>query len=192
MLTEILTLGFAPGGLVETLFPYGITHYAIGGILIGLGVVIIFLGTGISAGASTFLESTWSYVSDLPRFQEARFVLSRDWRVLFTGGIIIGAALYALLFQSGLVTLASQPVSTAGELREVGGVVIWVTDVHPGRLFAGGILIGIGTRLGKGCTSGHGVCGVGSLSQTSIVNVATFMVFAIGTALIIQSFGVVP
>ncbi len=179
-------------GIVETLFPRGIAHYAIGGVLIGLGVVVIYLGTGLIPGASTFLESTWSYVSRLERFQQARFVLSRDWRVLFTGGIVLGAAIYAVTFQSGLVSSSLQPVATTGELREIGGFTIWVTEVQPWRLFAGGILIGIGTRVGKGCTSGHGVCGVGSLSNTSIVNVATFMLLAIGTALLVQAVGITP
>ena len=49
------------------------------------------------------------------------------------------------------------------------------------------ILVGVGTRLGKGCTSGHGVCGVGSLSNTSFVNVATFLAFAIGTAQLVAA-----
>ena len=179
-------------GLVETLFPRGVAHYAIGGVLIGLGVVIIYLATGLIAGASTFLETTLSYVSKLERFNQTRFLLSRDWRLLFTGGIVLGAAIYALTFQSGVVTSSLHQTATTGELREVAGVTIWVTEVQPWRLFAGGILIGIGTRVGKGCTSGHGVCGVGSLSGTSIVNVATFMALAIGTALIVQAMGVVP
>lgn len=187
----ILELLFTTG-VVDGLFPRGIAHYAIGGVLIGLGVSVIYLGTNILPGASTFLESTLSYVSKLDRFQQARFVLSRDWRLLFTGGIILGAAIYALTFQSGLVSSSLQPGATTGEYRQVGGLTIWVTEVQPWRLFAGGILIGIGTRLGKGCTSGNGVCGVGSLSQTSIVNVAMFMALAIGTALIVAAVGVTP
>ena len=181
--------GLIGGGLVETLFPRGIAHYLIGGVLIGIGIAVVYLGTGIHAGASTFLESTLSYVSKLDRFQQSRFVLSRDWRVVFTAGIVLGAAIYMLTFQSGLLTSALQPGAMTGEYREVGGLTIWVTDVQPWRLFAGGILIGIGTRLGKGCTSGNGVCGIGSVSQTSIVNVITFMAFAIGTALIVAAFG---
>ena len=178
--------------LITELFPVGISHYLIGGILIGLGVVAIYLGTGIIAGASTFLETTLSYVSNRERFQQTRFVTSRDWRVVFTLGIVAGAAVYALTFQSGLITSAWQPGAHTGELRDVGGVTIWVTEVAWWRLLGGGVLIGIGTRLGKGCTSGHGVCGVGSLSETSIVNVATFMAFAIGTALVVAELGVQP
>lgn len=58
------------------LFPNGISHYAIGGLLVGLGVVIIYAATGIIAGASTFLESTLSYVSERRRFKQYR--ASRD------------------------------------------------------------------------------------------------------------------
>ncbi|MGM0606743.1 MAG: YeeE/YedE family protein, partial [Halobacteriota archaeon] len=50
----------------------------------------------------------------------------------------------------------------------------------------------VGTRLGKGCTSGHGVCGIGSGSGTSIANVATFMVVAIGVAQLLSATGVTP
>ncbi len=151
-------------------FPRGITPYLLGGLLIGIGTGAIYLGTGIAAGASTFLETTLSYVSKQERFRQPRFVESRDWRVVFTLCIVAGAAVYAVLFQGG----------------------IWTTDVQPWRLFAGGLLVGIGTRLGKGCTSGHGICGVGSASGTSIANVAVFMGVAIGTALLVSTTGVTP
>ena len=54
---------------VAELFPNGISRYAVGGLLVGLGVVVIYVGTGIPAGASTFLESTLSYVSSQSRFR---------------------------------------------------------------------------------------------------------------------------
>ncbi len=156
--------------LVDALFPRGITQYLLGGVLIGLGTVIIYVGTGIHAGASTFLESTLSYASKLKRFQQPKFVSSRDWRVVFTLGIVAGAAGYSIA------------------LGDFG----WTTEVQPWRLFAGGILIGIGTRLGKGCTSGHGVCGVGSGSRASILNVGIFMLVAIGVAQLVMAAGVTP
>lgn len=156
--------------LIETLFPRGISHYLVGGLLIGLGTAIIYVGTGIHAGASTFLESTLSYGSRLSRFQQPRFVRSRDWRVVFTLGIVSGALAYAV----------------------VAGEFYWVTDVAWWRLFVGGILVGIGTRLGKGCTSGHGICGVGSASRVSILNVVIFMVVAIGVAQLVFALGVRP
>ena len=153
---------------MEALFPNGITTYLIGGVLIGLGVAVIYLGTGIIVGASTSLESTLSYFSSLERFQ--KYVNSRDWRLVFTLGLVAGAAVYAVLIQQG----------------------IWTTQVQWWRLFGGGVLVGIGTRVGGGCTSGHGVCGVGSLSATSLVNVATFLLVAIGTAQVVAALGVTP
>ena len=151
-----------------SLFPNGIGRYAVGGLLVGLGVTVIYLGTGISAGASTFLESTLSYVSGRSRFR--RYVASRDWRLVFTLGIVLGAGVYAVVYQGGA----------------------WVTDVQPWRLLVGGVFVGIGTRVGKGCTSGHGICGVGSASKTSIVGVVTFLLVAILTAQLVAALGVSP
>ncbi|UPV76920.1 YeeE/YedE family protein (plasmid) [Halorussus limi] len=154
------------------LFPRGVLPYLLGGLLVGLGAAVIYLATGIIAGASTFLESTLSYVSDVPRFNRFKYVRSRGWRLVFTAGIVSGAAVWGLV-------LAPDPG-------------IWTTDVQWWRLLGGGFLVGVGTRLGKGCTSGHGVCGTGSLSNTSLVNVATFLTVAIGTAQLVQALGVSP
>lgn len=150
------------------LFPNGIFSYLIGGIFIGLGVVVIYLSTGLIAGASTFLDSTLSFFSRLGKFKSYKD--SRNWRMVFVLGLMVGAAVYAVLFQQQ----------------------IWMTDVQWPRLLFGGVLVGIGTRLGKGCTSGHGVCGVASLSNTSIINVITFILLAMGTAQLIQALGVTP
>ncbi len=172
------------------LFPNGISRYAVGGLLVGLGTVLIYVGTGIPAGASTFLESTLSYVSDESRFQQ--YAASRDWRVVFTAGIVLGGLAFAATVQSGVVTTSLYEPGTTGQLYDVAGVTLWTTDVQPWRLFLGGILVGIGTRIGKGCTSGHGVCGVGSASKTSLVGVLTFLTVAVGTALTVAALGVTP
>ncbi|MBI1730733.1 YeeE/YedE family protein [Candidatus Acetothermia bacterium] len=150
------------------LFPHGILHYAIGGLLIGLGITVIYLSTGIISGASLFLESTLSYISKLPRIQS--YADSRDWRVIFVLGIVCGAVLFTLLTQQAL----------------------WTTAVQGWRLLLGGILVGFGTRLARGCTSGHGVCGLGSLSSASLVNVLIFMGVAILIAQVVQVLGVTP
>ncbi|ESS11012.1 MAG: putative transporter component [uncultured archaeon A07HR60] len=155
---------------IGELFPRGILPYITGGLLVGLGIAIIYVATGITAGASTFLESTLSYVSDVSRFNRLKYTQSRDWRLVFTAGIISGAAVFAVVTQEA----------------------IWTTDVQWWRLLGGGVLVGIGTRVGKGCTSGHGVCGVGSLSNTSLVNVATFLAVAVGIAQLVQFVGVAP
>ncbi len=51
-------------------------------------------------------------------------------------------------------------------------------EASPGRLVVAGLLVGLGTQLGNGCTSGHGVCGVGRGSRRSIVATGVFMAIA--------------
>lgn len=78
----------------------------------------------------------------------------RDWRGLFVAGLIAGAAL------AHVVTGIPIPKAPDGPL--------WLAIVA-------GLLVGVGTRTGSGCTSGHGVCGIGRLSERSIVATVTFM-----------------
>ena len=56
-------------------------------------------------------------------------------------------------------------------------------------LVIAGLFVGIGTRLGSGCTSGHGVCGVSRLSARSLVATATFMLTGIATVAIMNALG---
>ena len=77
-----------------------------------------------------------------------------DWRILFIGGLLVGTFIYRAF---------------AGEGYEVSFSMGWPA------IIIGGLLTGIGTRLGGGCTSGHGVCGMGRLSPRSTVATVTFM-----------------
>jgi uncharacterized membrane protein YedE/YeeE len=60
------------------------------------------------------------------------------------------------------------------------------TDFSRAGLVVAGLLVGFGTRMGNGCTSGHGVCGIGRLSSRSLVAVATFMATAMATTFIVR------
>jgi uncharacterized membrane protein YedE/YeeE len=151
-------------------FPRGTTQYLVGGVMVAVGIAVIYLGTAIIPGNSTFLETTLSYVSNVSRFNRPSYLASRDWRVVFALSIVAGAALWGLVLDPGP----------------------FVTRVQPWRLFGGGVLVGIGTRIGKGCTAGHGVCGLGSASVTSLVNVVLFVGVAIVTATVVAALGVTP
>ncbi|WP_285713175.1 YeeE/YedE family protein [Erythrobacter oryzae] len=59
----------------------------------------------------------------------------------------------------------------------------------PVTLIVAGLIVGVGTRLGSGCTSGHGVCGMSRLSQRSLVAVATFMATGFATVAAMNAFG---
>lgn len=142
-------------------FPQGWQHYALGGAIIGLGVALLFLATGLVGGMSTVFSSTWSYVSRVPFFHQPRFRDTRTWRLVFAAGLVLGAALWLVLVGHG------QPRPT--------GVAPW-------RLFVGGCVAGYGARMANGCTSGHGICGLGSLQWPSLLAVLTFMATGVATA----------
>jgi uncharacterized membrane protein YedE/YeeE len=89
----------------------------------------------------------------------------RPWRVAFLAGLITAGIVGAALF----------PTAYANTLpRSLFAVV------------AAGLLVGYATRLGSGCTSGHGVCGISRLSPRSLVATATFMATGIATATVVR------
>jgi hypothetical protein len=147
--------------MLTSIFPLGWAHYLAGGLLIGCGVAFLYVTTGRVGGMSTVFSSTWSYLLRLPFFHQARFTDSRAWRLVYALGLVAGAALWWWLMGDG------QPLQT--------GVPVW-------QLVLGGLLVGYGARLANGCTSGHGICGLGSLQLPSLVAVLTFMATAFITA----------
>lgn len=138
-------------------FPHGWLHYLLGGLLIGTGVALLFVWTGRVGGMSTVFSSTWSFVVQRPFFQQSRFVGSRGWRLVYATGLVLGAAVWWLGWAD------AAPQST--------GLPAW-------QLLVGGFLVGYGARLGNGCTSGHGICGLGWLQLPSLLAVLTFMATA--------------
>lgn len=152
---------------LESLFPNGMLHYVAGGILIGLGISLLYVVTGLIGGASTVFSSTWSFVSDRPHFRQARLVGSRAWRLVYAAGMVGGAALWVY----------------------VSGVPVFVTEVSGWQLLAGGAIGGFGARMANGCTSGHGVCGLALLKPQSLYAVAIFLATGIATAQVVRSLG---
>ena len=147
--------------LLHTLFPLGWEHYLYGGIVIGLGVAFLFAMTALGGGMSSVFTSTRSFIVDRPFFQQTRLNGSRIWRLEYAAGLILGAFLWWLFF--------------GGPRPETTAVPIW-------QLLLGGFIGGYGARLGHGCTSGHGICGLGSLQWPSAVAVVTFIATAMITA----------
>lgn len=151
-----------------TLFPNGWAHYLAGGLLIGSGVSLLFALTGLIGGMSSVYSSTWSWVVRTPFFQQPRLVNSRQWRLAYAAGLIVGAALWWIALGDG--TRVS-------------------VDLSPARLVVGGVLVGYGARLSRGCTSGHGICGLASLGLPSLLAVLTFMGTAFVTANVLARVG---
>ncbi len=89
----------------------------------------------------------------------------RAWRIAFLAGMMIAGA------------LVMQFVPAPPPRMQTGATSL---------LLAAGLLVGFGTRLGNGCTSGHGVCGLGRLSWRSAAAVATFMAAAMATVYVMR------
>jgi uncharacterized protein len=87
------------------------------------------------------------------------------WRVLFIFGLLTGGLLFQFL---------SPEVFTIGITRSTSTLIL------------AGLLVGFGTRLGNGCTSGHGVCGISRFSPRSLVSTVTFIVTGALTVYIIN------
>lgn len=126
------------------------------------------------------------------------------------GGLLIGGAAALLLMLTGRIAGVSGMFATMVRIADAGppwklaaafivglpiGAAITsllvrkpdieVTSSMP-LLIAAGLLVGFGTRLGNGCTSGHGVCGIGRLSPRSIAATLAFMAAAIATVFIVR------
>jgi uncharacterized membrane protein YedE/YeeE len=127
------------------------------------------------------------------------------------GGIILGLAAVLLLAGNGRIAGITGILGGLIEAREgsgwrasfvagmlVGGIglLLWLPSSLPGPaiespplVIAAGLLVGFGTRMANGCTSGHGVCGISRLSKRSLVATATFMVTAMITVALARQFG---
>ena len=138
-----------------------------------------------------------------------------NYAIALAGGALIGLAATLLLWLNGRVAgvsgllngvLLPRPgdvawrVAFLGGLVAAGGLVMLYmpgvplprTDFPRVGLVVAGLLVGFGTRMGNGCTSGHGVCGLGRLSLRSLVAVATFMATAIATSFLLRHVGSLP
>ncbi|MFN9978408.1 MAG: YeeE/YedE family protein [bacterium] len=149
---------------MASLFPNGIASYLGGGLVIGAGLALLYLTLGVNAGASSCLSSTLTYFTPLTAERS-----SRDWRLAMALGTVAGAWLWALLQQG-----------------------FFHTAVAPWRLALGGVLVGHGSRIYSGCTSGHGLMGLPSGSRASLQAVLVFMAVAIATAQALWHSGVRP
>jgi len=91
-----------------------------------------------------------------------------SWRALFLGGLLTGGVVAALLVPEALAFSLDRSLPL---------------------MAVGGLLVGFGTRLGSGCTSGHGVCGNARLSPRSIVATVTFIAAGMVTVLALRTIG---
>jgi uncharacterized membrane protein YedE/YeeE len=86
------------------------------------------------------------------------------WRLFFVLGLLISPLIYSIFHPIPLIEISSNKLL----------------------IIVGGLLVGFGSRLGSGCTSGHGVCGLARLSVRSFIATMTFIFFGFVTVFVIQ------
>jgi hypothetical protein len=151
-------------------------HWALaGGAIAAVTLTLLFLRNrrlGVSGG----LDDICSVIIARPYFTQEFIRSSREWRLPFLAGLIGGGVLSAL--SSG----GWAPTWDLGMFDQViglgpAGKLAW--------MFAGGLLIGFGTRLANGCTSGHGIFGLSNFELPSLVATLSFMAGGIATTQIV-------
>ena len=135
----------------------------IGGILIGLAATVLLLTQGRIAGISSILGGLFGTNEN-----------NRLWRILFLIGLIIGSSAFIFLGDNNTV-INMNPFQLDHTSHSLGMIL-------------GGLLVGFGSQIGSGCTSGHGVCGLGRLSMRSLIATVIFMMSASITVYVIRSF----
>jgi uncharacterized protein len=109
---------------------------------------------GLSASALLWFNGRVAGISGIANGALWSDSSERAWRLLFILGLMVGGFIYVAIFPDAI-----QPRT---------GYPMWLVG-------AAGLLVGFGTALGSGCTSGHGVCGLGRLSIRSFVATITFL-----------------
>lgn len=132
----------------------------LGGALIGLAAALLWLGIGRISGMTGVLSSLFM----LTRPQQQR----RSWSLWFLLGLVLAWPIFQLLGGDSPIHITRNPLLLA----------------------AAGLIVGFGTYVGNGCTSGHGVCGMGRLSVRSMVATVTFIAAGMVTVAVMNALGV--
>jgi uncharacterized protein len=133
---------------------------AIGGVMIGFASWLLLASLGRVAGITGILGGALAPFGDVPKHERA-------WRWAFVVGLVGMGAIAAF-------TLGTPSLATARPFP---------------LLILAGLLVGFGTVLGSGCTSGHGVCGIGRRSVRSIVSTVVFMTAGFVTVTLVKLLG---
>lgn len=120
---------------------------------------------GLSASLLLFLNGRMAGISGIMNGLFSAPQKEEIWRGLFLLGLIIGAVIFQLLTNNSLNLRQDYPLLL---------------------IVLGGFLVGVGTRMGSGCTSGHGICGIANFSIRSIAATVTFMLSGMVTVFVLK------
>ena len=147
-------------------------HWAVAGAGVAAVTLALLFLANRRLGISSGFEDVCSFVVTFPYFQRSTVRSGRRWRLPFIAGLAIGG------FLSAALSVGWAPRWDLGMLDQA------LALGHAGKLawfFVGGLFIGFGTRLGNGCTSGHGIFGLSNLELPSLITTMSFMIGGIAT-----------
>lgn len=184
LVTIAAVMGSLLGSRLAGRVPAATLRRAFAGLLLAMGVAIVGSETGalaviarhagpltggvligLAAAALLLLDGKIAGISGIVGGLTQPKRGDVGWRVTFLLGLLVGGV--------GLLTWRPEAVAPAAAAPTVTFVLA-------------GLLVGVGTRLGNGCTSGHGVCGVGRGSVRSLVATATFMITGAATVFLVR------
>jgi len=142
-------------------------HWALAGASIGLITLLLLWIANRRLGISTTFEQLCGIVSNHPHFRRPELQGRHRWRLPFAVGLLLGGVISAA---------TSGGWAPTWELGMFDAAIGWGRAGKLAWMFAGGVLVGFGTRLADGCTSGHGVFGMANLEKASFISVACFMI----------------
>jgi len=147
-------------------------HWAAAGAGIAAVTLALLVLANRRLGISTGFEDICSLVLRQTYFRREALLKTRRWRMPFIGGLVLGGVLSAV---AGGGWTPTWELGMFDERIGFGpaGKLAW--------MFVGGLFIGFGTRLGGGCTSGHGIFGMSNLELPSLVTTMSFMAGGIVT-----------
>lgn len=147
-------------------------HWAAAGAAIGAITLLLLWLTNKRLGISTGFENLCALALPAPYLHRSEVSGSGGWRLPFLGGLVLGGALSAAA--GGGWT----PFWALGRFDAAFG---WGPAGKLAWMFTGGLLIGFGTRMAGGCTSGHGIFGLSNFERASLESTLAFMAAGIAT-----------
>jgi uncharacterized protein len=156
--------------ILHHLQPY---PWAVAGLAIGAITLLLLWLTNQRLGISTGFENLCGLVLKAPYFRRSEISASNAWRLPFLGGLVAGG------FLSAATSGGWAPFWDLGMFDTAIG---WGPAGKLAWMFCGGLLIGFGTRMAGGCTSGHGIFGLSNLERASLESTLAFMAAGIVTS----------
>jgi uncharacterized membrane protein YedE/YeeE len=164
--------------ILNHLQPY---PWAVAGLALGAITLLLLWVTNKRLGISTGFDNLCALAVQTPYFRRMEIRGSQGWRLPFLAGLVLGGV------SSAVTSSGWSPFWDLGVFDTTLG---WSRAGKLAWMFAGGLLIGFGTRMAGGCTSGHGIFGLSNLERSSFAATLSFMAAGVVISNLVYRLGV--